>query len=205
MENLLKLIKIYGAEITLIIIFLIGIIYLLKFIIEKLIESILSSKYTKKVVDYENTINRRTMAYKILLEKELKYYDIYFSYASNLITNIQDVEYNYDKSLDNKKDNKKYIESLRKYILKVLKLIPELKHDSLLYEAYCDKRINIEITNLIVMLQKDFATKVDIMMGKDGKKEEYKDEIHKMVDKIIAQLALISTIIQLKEKEMLEI
>lgn len=162
MEKLLEVIKIYGVKITLIIIFIIGIIYILKFIIEKLIENILSSKYSKKIVDYENTINRRTMAYKILLEKELEFYNIYFSYASNLVTDIQDVQYNYDNSLI---DNK-YIESLKKYILKVLELIPNLKCDSLLYESYCDRRVRTEVSKLIVILQEKFAPQIDIMMSK---------------------------------------
>jgi len=161
-EKLLEVIKIYGVKITLIIIFIIGIIYILKFIIEKLIENILSSKYSKKIVDYENTINRRTMAYKILLEKELEFYNIYFSYASNLVTDIQDVQYNYDNSLI---DNK-YIESLKKYILKVLELIPNLKRDSLLYESYCDRRVRTEVSKLIVILQEKFAPQIDIMMSK---------------------------------------
>lgn len=178
MGDLMQLIKTYGVNITLIIVFIIGIIYFLKFIIERLIDNILSSKYSKKVVDYENTINRRTMVYKILLEKELEFYSIYFSYASSLVTDIQDVQYNYDNSLT---DNE-YLESLRKYILKILELIPKLKHDNLLYECYCDKKIRFEITKLIVMLQENFATKVDIMMSKSNKKKKYKEEIHKMCD-----------------------
>lgn len=200
MEKLLEVIKIYGVKITLIIIFIIGIIYILKFIIEKLIENILSSKYSKKIVDYENTINRRTMAYKILLEKELEFYNIYFSYASNLVTDIQDVQYNYDNSLI---DNK-YIESLKKYILKVLELIPNLKRDSLLYESYCDRRVRTEVSKLIVILQEKFAPQIDIMMSKGNKKRKYKDDIDKICNEIIMQLALISTIIQTRENELAE-
>ncbi len=200
MEQLSQLIKTYGTKITLIIILAIGIIYLLKFIIENLIENILSSKYSKEITDYENTINRRTMAYKILLEKELEFYNIYFSYASTLVTDIQDVQYNYDKSIV----DKKYTESLRKYILKILELIPKLKHDSLLYECYYDKRVRVEISNLIVMLQEEFASQVDTMMGKVREKKKCQNDIHKMCDKIIMQLALISTFIQTREKEMSE-
>lgn len=200
MEQLSQLIKTYGTKITLIIILAIGILYLLKFIIEKLIENILSSKYSKEITNYENTINRRTMAYKILLEKELEFYNIYFSYASTLVTDIQDVQYNYDKSIV----DKKYTESLRKYILKILELIPKLKRDSILYESYYDKRVRAEISNLIVMLQKDFAPQVDIMMGKVREKKKYQNDIHKMCNKIIIQLALISTFIQAREKEMSE-
>lgn len=200
MEQLSQLIKVYGPKITLIIIYGVGIIYLLKFIIEKLIENILSSKYSKMIVDYENTINRRTMAYKILLEKELEFYNIYFSYASTLVTDIQDVQYNYDKSIA----DKKYNESLRKYILKILELIPKLKRDSILYESYCDKRVRVEISNLIVMLQEDFTTQVDIMMGKVREKKKYQNDIHKMCNEIIMQLALVSNFIQTREKEMSE-
>lgn len=200
MEKLLEVIKIYGVKITSIIIFIIGIIYILKFIIEKLIENILSSKYSKKIVDYENTINRRTMAYKILLEKEFEFYNIYFFYASNLVTDIQDVQYNYDNSLI---DNK-YIESLKEYILKVLELIPKLKRDSLLYESYCDRRVRTEVSKLIVILQEKFVPQIDIMMSKGNKKRKYKDDIDKICNEIIMQLALISTIIQTRENELAE-
>lgn len=200
MEKLSELIKVYGIKITLITIFIIGIIYFLKFIIEMLIENILSSKYSRKIVDYENTINRRTMAYKILLEKEFEFYNVYFSYASNLVTDIQDVQYNYDNSLV---DNK-YIEPLKEYILKVLELIPKLKRDSLLYESYCDRKICVEVSKLIVMLQEKFAPQIDIMMNKGNKKKKYQDDIHKICNEIIMQLALISTIIQTREKELAE-
>ena len=200
MEQLSQLIKIYGPKITLIIIYGVGIIYLLKFIIEKLIENILSSKYSKMIVDYENAVNRRTMAYKILLEKELEFYNIYFSYASTLVTDIQDVQYNYDKSIV----DKKYNESLRKYILKILELIQRLKRDRILYECYYDKRVRVEISKLIVMLQKDFTPQIDIMMGKVREKKKYQNDIHKICDKIVMQLALISTLIQTREKEMSE-
>ena len=50
----------------------------------------------------------------------------------------------------------------------------------------------------------DFTPQVDIMMGKVREKKKYQNDIHKMCNKIIMQLALISTFIQVREKEMSE-
>ena len=54
------------------------------------------------------------------------------------------------------------------------------------------------------MLQKDFTPQIDIMMGKVREKKKYQNDIHKICDKIVMQLALISTLIQTREKEMSE-
>lgn len=68
---------------------------ILKIIFEKLFDNFLSAKKQKQVIAYENSIQRSIIAYKLLVEKELNFYEKYFDYASDLVTHIQDVEYNY--------------------------------------------------------------------------------------------------------------
>jgi len=194
MENIFEIIKTYVTPIALIIIFIIGLIYLLKYMIEKIIDNVLSKKYSKKVVDYENTINRRTIVYKILLERELELYSNYFSYASSLITDIQNVQNNYDNLLNDNKEK----EPIEKKIVRILILIQKLNHDIILYKSYCDKRVYDELVKLITLTDDYLEKKLDKKITKDKK------EIDKMSNELISQLSLTITMMHEREKEMLE-
>ena len=70
------------------------------------------------------------MAYKMLIENELEFYSKYYSFASNIVPDIQDVKYTLNNS--NHKD-------FKKYTLKIIDVIPKIKRELLLYESYCDK------------------------------------------------------------------
>lgn len=198
MEIINEIFKTYGTTIGLIIVFVIIVIFCSKIIIEKMVENVISSKYSKKVADYENSIYKKTMAYKIMLEKELNYYDIYFSYASTLVTDIQDVSYVFNKRIKGNDD----IEKLKHYLLHILEIIPKLKRDTILYECYCDEKVKTQITKLIVMLQDDFLKNIEIFIK--NPKRIRKQEIIKICDSIVMQLAMISVTIQEREKLMVE-
>ena len=189
MEDLKFIIDTYGIEITVIILALIGFISIIKRIIEVICDNYFSTRKQKKIIEHENKIQRSTMAYKRLIEKELEFYENYFLYASNLVTDIQDVYYNYE-NYD--------VKNLKKYILKVLDVIPKLKKESILYEAYYDSKIGKAITNLIVFLQKDFTENVEDIIDKKMENSDVKC----ICDKVLMHMALISSLIFKREQDM---
>lgn len=162
---------------------------ILKIIFEKLFDNFLSAKKQKQVIAYENSIQRSIMAYKLLVEKELNFYEKYFDYASDLVTHIQDVEYNY-LNFDAAK--------LKEYILAILEIIPKLKKETIINESYYDPKIGDAILNLIKLLQDDFVHNVENMILKELKNEEIK----KICEDILMNLALIGSLIYSSEKSM---
>lgn len=189
MEDLKYIIDSYGSKTAVLFLSIIGFIYLIKLIVEKIFDNYILKKKKKEIIEYENAIQRSTIAYKLLLEKELEFYEKYFDYASELVTDIQDIEYNYLKF------NKKL---LKKYILKVLEVIPKLKKDAIVYEAYYDSKIRKAIISLIKVLQDDFAHKIEKIMAKEVKNEKVK----MLCDDVLKKLALISSLIYLREEKM---
>ena len=81
-----------------------------------------------KRIKAENEYQRKTMAFKILIEKELEFYEKYYEYASKFITYIQDITFNL---------NKGNFETYINYTIKTLELIPLFKRDVLL-DNDCD-------------------------------------------------------------------
>ena len=149
--NIKYFVDTYGLIITTIFLAIIGVIFLTKFFVEKIFESYIVTKKQMKIINFENEINKKTMAYKVLIENELKFYDKYYSFASKMITDIQDVKYNLNNS-----NHKEF----KKYTLKILEVIPEIKRELLLYESYCDKNVSDAITGLIEILQDEFLVKL---------------------------------------------
>lgn len=198
MEVIKEIINLYGLQVGLAVIFIFVTIFCYKVVIEKTIESIISSKYSKKIAEYENKIYKRTLAYKIILEKELNFYDKYYDYASTLITDIQDVSYYFENNIKDSKD----VDRLKKYIINVLEIIPKIKKELLLYESYCNESVKIEVTKLIVMLQKEFAQKIKIFI--EDEKKIKKEQIIKICDNVLMQLAKISVMIIEREKKLVE-
>ena len=191
-NNVKDLIDTYGLIITTIFFAIIGLISFIKFLVEKLFENYFITKKQIKIVNLENEINRKTMAYKMLIENELEVYNKYYSFASNIVPDIQDVKDTLNNS--NHKD-------FKKYTLKIIEVIPKIKRELLLYESYCDKNVFNAITELIKILQKEFLVKLDMIISKNEIKGS-ENELDDICDKVVMQLALISTLICTREKIM---
>lgn len=191
-NNVKDLIDTYGLKITTIFFAIIGLKSFIKFLVEKLFENYFITKKQIKIVNLENEINRKTMAYKMLIENELEFYNKYYSFASNIVPDIQDVKYTLSNS--NHKD-------FKKYTLKIIEVIPKIKRELLLYESYCDKNVLNAITELIKILQKEFLVKLDTIISKNKIKGS-ENELDDICDKVVMQLAWISTLICTREKIM---
>ncbi len=180
----------YGLIITTIFFAIIGLISFIKFLVEKIFENYLVTKKQIKIVNLENEINKKTMAYKMLIENELEFYNKYYLFVSNMIPDIQDVKYNLNNS--NCKD-------FKKYTLKMIEVIPKIKSELLLYESYCDKNVFNAIAELIKILQTEFLVKLDKIISKDEIKGS-KNKLDDICDKVLMQIAWISTLICTREK-----
>lgn len=188
MNDAIQLINDYGLKFGIIIVFFLIFIFLIKYIVEIVLNNIVSTKYTNKVAKYENSLQRKTMAYKVILEKELEFYEMYYKSASKLVTNIQDIETNCIEYISG---NDESFEKVRKYMLSVLKTIPEIKSKILIYESYIDIEIMERVTSLIVKLQEEFLPFVEKIM-KEDKKEEYKKQMKEVCDGTLLILSLVS-------------
>lgn len=188
MEFIDNIFKVYGLKITIIVLAIIGLCYIFKLILEK----ILIDKTNIKRIKAENEYQRKTMAFKILIEKELEFYEKYYEYASKFITHIQDITFNL---------NKGNFETYINYTIKILELIPLFKRDVLLYESYCDNQVLEGITSLITYLQDIFLPK----LIKD--KKQMKNNEHLLdndCDNLLLEFSVVNTLIKKREQDMVE-
>lgn len=188
MEFIDNIFKVYGLKITIIVLAIIGLCYIFKLILEK----ILIDKTNIKRIKAENEYQRKTMAFKILIEKELEFYEKYYEYASKFITYIQDITFNL---------NKGNFETYINYTIKILELIPLFKRDVLLYESYCDNQVLEGITSLITYLQDIFLPK----LIKD--KKQMKNNEHLLdndCDNLLLEFSVVNTLIKKREQDMVE-
>lgn len=180
--------EVYGLKITIIVLAIIGFIYILKVFFEK----ILADNSNVKRIKSENEYQRKTMAYRIMLEKELEFYEKYYEYASNFITYIQDIKFNL---------NEGNFDTYKSFLIKTLELIPLLKRDVLLYESYCDDQVFNGIASLINYMQEIFLPKI-ITDKKHVKNNEHL--LDDDCDNLLMQFAVISTLIKTREQKMVE-
>ena len=188
MDFIEDIFKIYGLKITIIVLAIIGLYYILKLIIEK----ILIDNANIKRIKAENEYQRKTMAFKILIERELEFYEKYYEYASKFITYIQDIRFNL---------NKGNFEIYISYTIKTLELIPLFKRDVLLYEAYCDSQVMKRITSLITYMQEIFFPKII------NDKKHMKNNEHLLdddCDNLLMEFSIINTLIKKREQDMIE-
>ena len=151
-----------------------------------------------------NILNRRTMAYEILLKKELEYYENINDFISEIVVLIQDVCWNYsqiDKTSDSK-GKEKYMQASVDNFTNLLKNIPKTKKDLLLFKNYSVVEVTNEHTNIVCYLQENAENMTQILKEKHTKKNE---EILKNITTEVLQLsALLSAVIQVRQRELSE-
>lgn len=92
-----------------------------------------TSVFDKRLERYKAKLSRSAMAKHILFEREMAFYDKVDMQIAELIPLIQDVR---DSLIE-----RPFTEDKKKYILRFLKLVPEMKDTSLRYQAYLDPEI----------------------------------------------------------------
>lgn len=154
------------------------------------IEKGVSAAFEKNVEQYRNKLTRSTMAYELLLNKELDFYKLLDPLLAKLIVVIQDInDYCQNDGLGERitKDN----------ILDYLELIPEIKQKILESEAYIPDEIFQDAKSLVMIMQKDLRG----LFGEIGSCDfeplkDKKDDVEILEHCILAQTALLRSAIK---------
>ena len=155
MKEILDILDNYVSLVLLLLLVIIGLILLIKHIVSKTIDNVLNENSSKKIQLHINQLNRRTIAYELLLKKELLYYENILEFISVVVVSIQDVCWNYKEygyARDVKDKNRYKSQSIENF-QNILRLIPSTKKDNLIYENYSSHDISKIHSNLICYIQ----------------------------------------------------
>lgn len=149
------------------------------------IEKAISTAFEKNMEQYRNKLTRSTMAYELLLNKELDFYKSLDPILAKLIVVIQDIN-------DYCQSNELEEQITKNNILDYLELIPEIKQKLLESEAYIPDEIFQDATNLVMIMQKDLRDLFGEIKscGFESLKDK-KDDIEILERCILAQTALL--------------
>lgn len=203
MKEILDILDNYGSLVLLLLLVIIGLILLIKHIVSKTIDNVLNENSSKKIQLHINQLNRRTIAYELLLKKELLYYENILEFISVVVVSIQDVCWNYKEygyARDVKDKNRYKSQSIENF-QNILRLIPSTKKDNLIYENYSSHDISKIHSNLICYIQDNSEQIVKIL----GKKKYYVrdyDIMNTISQEMLEKCALLSTMIHFKHEEL---
>ena len=125
----------------------VALLTVLKSIVSKIVDKAIDTSFEKSTIKLSNKLERTTKAYEILLRKEFDYYERIDPYMATLVPLVQDFEYWATKSQEDDPDDAK--EKYREHILEYLKMIPEIKNDSVLFQPYIPEDIFEAVTVLL--------------------------------------------------------
>lgn len=204
MQEIVNIIQTYGSVFFVFLLILCGCIFLIKKIVSLTIEKMFSDSSSKKMQAHINILNRRTMAYEILVKKELEYYENINDFISEIVVLIQDVYWNYsqvDKTSDST-EKEKYKQGTVDNFTNLLKLIPKTKKDLLVFKNYSVVDVTNAHTNIVCYVQENSEKIAKIIKEKHTKNN---DEVLKNITNELLQLsALLSAVIQVRQKELSE-
>lgn len=205
MKEVIEIIETYGSTVFIIVLIICACLFFIKKIVSLTVETMFSESSSKKMQSHINMLNRRTMAYEILLKKELEYYDSISDFISEVVVLIQDVYWNYIK-IENCSDlesKKKYKNASLDNLANILKLIPKTKKDALVLKNYSTEEIVNAHTDLICFIQ-DNSEKIANIIMKEKFSDNNKNTLKKVNDKVLKICALLSGLVQIRQKELSE-
>ena len=176
-----------GATVT------IALLTILKSIVSKIVDKAIDTSFEKSTIKFSNKLERTTKAYEILLKKEFDYYEKVDPYMATLVPLVQDLAHWATKSQEGDPNIAK--EKYRELLLKYLKMIPEIKNDSVLFQPYVPVGIFEAVTVLLKNMQADLQfleLEGEILFGKtEGEIDT--DKLKEISDKVLMSVALIET------------
>ena len=203
MKEILDILDNYGSLVLLLLLVIIGLILLIKHIVSKTIDNVLNENSSKKIQLHINQLNRRTIAYELLLKKELLYYENILEFISVVVVSIQDVCWNYKEygyARDVKDKNRYKSQSIENF-QNILRLIPSTKKDNLIYENYSSHDISKIHSNLICYIQ-DYSEQIVKILGKKKYYVRDYDIMNTISQEMLEKCALLSTMIHFKHEEL---
>lgn len=124
-----------------------------KDIIQKWIDNAFEKSSGKYLAKFSNTLQRKTEAYKTLLDNELSFYKEMNSIIASIIVKIQD--FSYYLGVNEKHEAKMDVEKARRQVTDVLKYTMEMKNKYLSNEVYIHNSVADAIIKLIIDIQNE--------------------------------------------------
>lgn len=177
---------------------------MIKKVVSITIETMVNDKSSKKIQTHINALNRRTIAYEILLKKELEYYENINDFISEIVVIIQDIYWNYSQinKLTDSKEKEKSVKTTADKIINILKLIPKTKKDLLVFKNYSVVDVTNAHTAMVCYLQENSDSFVKIVKEKYSKKNE--EILKNITNESLKLSAHLSAVIQIRQKELSE-
>lgn len=174
-----------GATVT------VALLTILKSIVTKIVDKAIDTSFEKSTIKLTNKLERTTKAYEILLRKEFDYYEKIDPYMATLVPLVQDLEYWATKSQEDDSDDAK--EKYREHILEYLKMIPEIKNDSVLFQPYIPEDIFEAVAVLLSSMQSEmkYLCFVGEVLYEKADGEIDTNKLKDISDKVLLSVALI--------------
>ena len=168
---------------------LVGVLTIFKGLLVKLFETGIESSFEKNLENYRNKLSRSTKAFEILLEKEFEYYSSLDPHLAMLVPLVQDLVYYSDMS--NEMELSFRQSHYKEEILQYLKIIPDLKNNSVLYQPYIPERIFAEVSHLLGAMQQnlDFWSKAGNVVFKESEETIDIKKAKEISDSILLHIA----------------
>lgn len=176
-----------GATVT------VALLTILKSIVAKIVDKAIDTSFEKSTIKLTNKLERTTKAYEILLRKEFDYYEKIDPYMATLVPLVQDLVYWASESREGHSDNAK--EKYREHLLEYLKMIPEIKNDSVLFQPYIPADIFEAVGLLLNNMQSDlqYLKFVGEVLYEKTDREIDTNKLKDISDKVLLSVALIET------------
>lgn len=174
-----------GATVT------VALLTVLKSIVSKIVDKAIDTSFEKSTIKLTNKLERTTKAYEILLRKEFDYYEKLDPYMADLVPLVQDLEYWATNAQEGDSHNAK--EKYRENMLAYLKMIPEIKNDSVLFQPYIPANVFEAVAVLLNNMQSDlqYLSFVGEVLYEKTDGEIDTNKLKDISDKVLLSVALI--------------
>ncbi len=170
---------------------IIAILTVFKPLISSLIEKLFSTTLDKNLAKYNNILTRSTMAYELLLERELEFYKKVEPLLGELIPLVLDI--NCTALNEYKQPPSEQKESIRKYAIRYLEIIPMIKNFLYIHQTYIPLEIFNIISRLIVLLQNNAENLSNVVNSCFDDERIQVIDFSKEKDETLMLIALINT------------
>lgn len=203
--DLLNIIDKYGSTFAIVILVLFILLWLIKQIVYFTINNVFSEQSSRQIQNHINTLNRKRMAYDILLKKELEYYEKISEYISDLVVQIQDIEWNYNQMLKskNKEEKEKYNKWAVDNFKSILENIPKTKKDNIIYQNYADENIWASHSKIISFIQNKSEILINTLL-KNKKSSKSTTIISDITKEVLLMASTTMILIQTRQKQLSE-
>lgn len=157
----------------------------------------------KNVQILSNKLDRKTRAFQLLLDNEMKFYESIGPYLADLIVDIQDFIFYLGLDETNPLSKFEY-ESVRDVFGRIVETNKQIKRSLLISQNYIPQIVFDVTTNLISDIQKGFTPMYNIIEQHVSDKEDVitNEEIKTLKDTILMDCALVNLKIKLQLEDL---